>query len=95
MVSGEEITQQRKNREPRLAHGKMEIKKRTYAEGWELEPDYKERLEGEVPRDVVEDDTEREGFEEVEEAKDDPVGEPLYVIMGGRGFNGFEREVGG
>ena len=60
-----------------------------------MEPDDKEGLEGKVPRDIVEDDTEGEGFEEVEETKYDPVGEPLYVIMMRWGFNGFEREVGG
>ena len=47
-----------------------------------MEPDDKEGLEGEVPRDIIEDDTEGERFKEVEKAKDDPVGEPLYVIMG-------------
>ena len=67
----------------------------TYAEGWELEPDNKEGLEGKVPGDVVEDDTEGEGFEKVEEAKDHPVGEPLDIIMGRGRFDGLEGEVSG
>jgi len=65
------------------------------AEGWELEPDDEEGLEGKVPGDIVEDDTEGEGFEEVEEAKDYPVGEPLDVIVGRWRFDGLEGEVGG
>jgi hypothetical protein len=60
-----------------------------------LEPDDEDGLEGEVPRDIVEDDTEGEGFEEVEETKDDPVGEPLYVIMRRGRFDGLEGEVSG
>jgi len=73
----------------------VEVSHLCAAEGWELEPDDKEGLESKVPRDIVEDDTEGEGFEEVEEAKDDPVGEPLYVVMGRGRFNGLERQVGG
>lgn len=67
----------------------------TYAEGWELEPDNEEGLEGKVPGDIVEDDTEGEGFEEVEKAKDYPVGEPLDVIVGRWCFDGLEGEVRG
>lgn len=47
----------------------------------ELEPDNEDGLEGEVPREVVKDDTERKALEEVEEAEDDPVREPLNVIV--------------
>jgi len=97
MVSGEETdtTTEKEGVKEGGKQGKGNIKRKTYAEGWELEPDNKERLEGEVPRNIVEDDTEGEGFEEVEEAKYDPVGEPLYVVMGRGRFNGLERQVGG
>lgn len=52
------------------------------AEGWELKPNNEKGLEGEVPRDIVKNDTKGEGFKEVEESKDYPVGEPLDIIMG-------------
>lgn len=97
-VSGDDIATVTQNEEVKedVAHKrKKNIERTTYAEGWELEPDNEEGLEGEVPRDIVEDDTESEGFEEVEEAKDYPVGEPLYIIMGRGRFDGLEGEVSG
>ena len=58
------------------------------------QPDNGERLDGVVPRNVVEDDA-GEGLKEGEHAEDDPVGEPLDVILGLRGLECLEREVGG
>jgi hypothetical protein len=97
IVSGEKIATATHNEGVKedVARKKKKIERTTYAEGWELEPDDEERLEGKVPRDIVEDDTEGEGFEEVEEAKDYPVGEPLYVIVRRWRFDGLEREVSG
>ena len=67
----------------------------TYTEGRELEPNDEGRLEGEVPWDIVKDEPEGEGFHKVEEAENDPVGEPLNVVMRGGRFNSLEGEVGG
>ena len=66
----------------------------TYAESRELEPDDECRLEGKVPGNVIENDTEGEGFKEVEGTEYDPVGEPLYVIMRAGTFDCLEGEVG-
>lgn len=60
----------------------------------EHEPDNGKRLDGVVPGNVVKDDA-GEGLEEGEHAEDDPVGEPLDVILGLRALEGLEREVGG
>ena len=68
--------------------------KNTYAEGGELQPEDENGLEGEIPGEVVEDNAEREALEEVEETKDDPVGEPLDVVMGRGRLDSLEREVG-
>jgi len=65
------------------------------ADAGELEPDDEGRFESEIPRDIVENKAEGEAFEEIEKAEDNPVSEPLDVIMGRRRFDGFEREVGG
>jgi len=43
----------------------------------------------------VEDDADGKRLEEVEEAKDDPVRQPLDVIILARGLEGAEAEVGG
>ncbi|KAI3493156.1 hypothetical protein L1887_42173 [Cichorium endivia] len=58
------------------------------------EPHNGERLDGVVPGDVVEDDA-GEGLEEGEHAEDDPVGEPLDVVLGLGALERLEREVGG
>jgi len=79
--------------ENRLEHAEVDSLGAT--EGRELEPDDKHRLEGEVPGNVVEDDWEGEGLEEVEEAEDDPVREPLDVVMRRRRLDGLEGEICG
>lgn len=60
----------------------------------EHEPDDSESLDGVVPGNVVEDDA-GEGLEESEHAEDDPVGEPLDVILRLGALERLEREVGG
>lgn len=52
-----------------------------------------QRLEGVVPGDIVQHDID-ERLEEREHAKDDPVSEPLNVILGRRALQRLEREVG-
>lgn len=60
-------------------------------ESGELEPDNEDCLEDEIPGNVVEDKTECKAFDEVEEAKDNPICKPLNIVMGRRGFDGLER----
>lgn len=60
----------------------------------EHEPDDGKGLDGVVPGNVVEDDA-GEGLEEGEHAENDPVGEPLDVILGLGALESLEREVGG
>lgn len=67
----------------------------TYTECRELQPQDEASLDRKVPWDVVEHKTEGEALEEVEEAKDDPVGEPLDVIVVAGGFYSLDGEVGG
>lgn len=67
----------------------------TYTERRELEPEDEKSLEGEVPGKVVEDDTKSEAFEEVEEAKNDPVCEPLDIISRTGRFDSLDGEIGG
>jgi hypothetical protein len=67
----------------------------TYTESWELEPKNCDRLDCEVPRDVVQNNAESKRFQKVEESKDDPICEPLDVIMGTGAFNSLEGQVGG
>lgn len=67
----------------------------TYAECGELEPEDEEGLEGEVPREVVEHNAQREAFRKVEEAEDDPVREPLDVILMARSLERLDGEIRG
>lgn len=67
----------------------------THFEGRQLQPQDKDGLEREIPGEVVEDDAEGKALEEVEEAKNDPVGKPLDVVLGAGRLDGLEREVRG
>lgn len=60
--------------EERLVHGA-----RAAGRG-ELEPEDKGSLEDVVVREVVEYDAERKRLEEVEEAENGPIGEPVVVV---------------
>jgi len=51
------------------------------SESRELEPNNEQRLESEIPRDVIKDNTKGEGLKEVEEAKDNPISEPLDIVV--------------
>jgi hypothetical protein len=70
-------------------------KRNTHAEGRELQPQDEDGLEGKIPGEVIEDGAESEALKEVEKAKDDPVGEPLDVILGRGRLDGFEGEIRG
>lgn len=67
----------------------------TYPGVRELEPEDEDGLEREIPGKVVENDAEGEGLEEIEEAKDDPVSQPLDVVIMARGLESLDRQVGG
>lgn len=66
----------------------------TYAESRELEPEDEDGLEGEIPGEVVEHETKGKGLCEVEEAEDDPVREPLDVVLSTWRFDGLEGKIG-
>jgi len=61
--------------------------------GGELEPENEESLEGIVEREIIENHSQGDGLKEVEEAKDDPIGEPLDVILVFGGLDSLEREI--
>jgi len=65
------------------------------AESGKLKPDDEDGLEGKVPGEIVKDETEGEAFQKVEEAKYDPVRQPLDIILVTSGFNCLERQEGG
>ena len=65
-------------------------KKRTHLEGRKLKPEDEEGLESEIPRQVIQDETESKGLQEVEETKDNPIGQPLNIILNTWAFEGFE-----
>lgn len=67
----------------------------TYAEGRELQPEDESRLEGKVPGEIVQNNTEGKGLDEVQEAEDGPVGEPLHIILSTRRLDRLEGEVRG
>lgn len=68
----------------------QEIRLWTHSESGELEPKDEDGLEGKVPWDVVQDNSESHAFEEVEEAENDPVGEPLDIVLDARRFKSLE-----
>lgn len=67
----------------------------THAGSGELEPEDENGLEGVVEGEIVEEDAEGKRLDKVEEAKDDPIRQPLNVIIMPRGLDGAEAEVGG
>lgn len=68
---------------------------RTHAERGQLEPQDEEALEDEIPREVVENDAQREALHKVEEAEDDPVREPLDVVLVPGRLEGLDGHVRG
>ena len=67
----------------------------THSEGRELEPENEEGLEGIIPGKIVEKNTEGKRFDKGEGAKNDPVSQPLNIILGSGGLKSLERQVGG
>jgi len=67
----------------------------THACSGELEPENENGLEGIVEGEVVEDHADGKRLDEVEKAKDDPIGQPLDVVILTRGLKGAEAEVSG
>jgi len=63
------------------------------AESGQLEPDEEDGLEGEIPGNIVEHDTEGKALCEVEGAEDDPICEPLNVVLVSGGLESLEGEV--
>jgi hypothetical protein len=59
----------------------------------ELEPEDKEGLEGIIEGEIVKDRSQGERFKEVEESENDPVGEPLDVILVSGCLDSLEREI--
>lgn len=64
-----------------LTRDRSHLWKLTYSESRELEPDDENSLEGEIPREVVQDYTKCKALGEVEEAKDNPICKPLNIIL--------------
>lgn len=58
----------------------------------EHEPGGDQRLDGVVPGEVVDEESDGEGLEEREEAEDSPVGQPLNVILRALGLKSAEGE---
>ena len=80
--------------EHRGMDGRTSEKERTYAEEREPEPEDEQRLVCEVPGPIGEHDVERERLDDVEEAEDGPVGDPLGIVMRRGRLDGFQGEVG-
>jgi hypothetical protein len=59
-----------------------------------LEPDDKDGLEGEVEGKIVQDKSQGEALEEGEETKDDPICQPLHVVLMRRGLKRLEGQIG-
>jgi len=67
----------------------------TYTEGGELKPENEDGLEGVVPWEVVEENTEGKRLDKCEETEDNPVSQPLNIILSSRGLERLEGQVGG
>jgi len=65
------------------------------SEGRELEPENEEGLEGIIPGKVVEDNTEAKRLDKGEGAENDPVSQPLNIIIARGRLEGLERQEGG
>ena len=66
----------------------------TYSESGQLQPKEKYGLDREVPREVVEDHAEGGTFDEIEKGENDPICEPLNIVIGGWCLNGSEGQEG-
>ena len=61
--------------------------------GRKLEPEDEEGLEGIVEGEIVKDGSKGNGFKEIEEAKDDPVCQPLNVVLMAGRLDRLERQI--
>lgn len=60
-----------------------------------LTPDGEKGLENKVHRNPVENRPQTHGLDEVKRTKDDPIGQPLLVIVGLRRLNGQDGKISG
>lgn len=67
----------------------------TYSESRQLKPEDENCLEGKVPGQIVQHQTEHSAFQEVEKSKDNPVSEPLDVVLMTGCLKGLERKISG
>jgi len=65
------------------------------AEGRELQPEHKQALERKVPREVVEDEGQGKALQKVEKAENNPVCQPLNVVIVTRALERLEGQVSG
>lgn len=61
----------------------VEISSMCTAGCWQLQPKDESGLQCVVPGDVIEDKAKSQTLEEIQETEDDPVSEPLGIVMGG------------
>lgn len=78
-------------------HGseEVEVENLSTSGGREHEPDGEKGLENKVHRNPVENRPQTHGLDEVKRTKDDPIGQPLLVIVGLRRLNGQDGKVSG
>ena len=67
----------------------------TYAESRKLEVKDEEGLECKIPGEVVQHRPQREALGEVEETENDPVCQPLNVIIVTGSLKGLDGKIGG
>lgn len=60
-----------------------------------MEVEDEEGLASEIPREIVQHCPQREALGEVEETEDDPVCQPLNVIIVTRSLEGLDGKIGG
>jgi len=64
------------------------------AELRKLKPQDECSLEREVEWEVIKDNSEGKCFQEIEESEDDPVGEPLDIVLYTGAFDCLEGQIG-
>ena len=75
-------------------HGRGDDEKnRTYAESRELEPEDEYGLESVIPGNIVEHQSQCDTLGESEEPKDDPVSQPLDIIIASGRLDSLDRKI--
>lgn len=59
----------------------------------QLQPDNEESLEGKVPGNVVQNHAKHDALDKGEETENDPICQPLNIILGRRGLDSLEGEI--